>query len=67
VSVKSTVNKDESREIEEFMVEKKRQKEEAEKAKRERRAEIDSEIAEKKRKKKEEELAKINERQLKLW
>lgn len=60
-------NEDESREIEAFMVEKKRQEKEAERAKRERRAEINSEKEEKKRKKKEEELAKINERQLKLW
>jgi hypothetical protein len=58
---------DESREIEEFMVEKKRKEEEAEKAKRERQAEINREKEEKKRKKKEEELAKVNERQLKLW
>lgn len=58
---------DESREIEEFMVEKKRKEEEAEKAKRVRQAEINREKEEKKRKKKDEELAKINERQLKLW
>jgi hypothetical protein len=62
-----TANDEESREINEFMAEKKRQEEEAEKIKRERRAEINREIAEKKRKKKEEEQAKINERQLKLW
>ena len=60
-------NEDESREIEKFMVEKKRQEEDAKKTKRERQHEINREIAEKKRKKKEEELAKINERQLKLW
>ena len=63
----STANEEESREINEFMAEKRRQKEEAEQTKRERRAEINREIAEKKRKKKEEEQAKINKRQLKLW
>jgi len=62
-----TANEEESREINEFMAEKKRQEGESEKIKRERRAEINREIAEKKRKKKEEEQAKINERQLKLW
>ncbi len=62
-----TANEQESREINEFMAEKKRQEGEAEKIKRERRAEINREIAEKKRKKKEEEQVKINERQLKLW
>ncbi len=62
-----TANKEESREINEFMAEKKRQEGEAEKIKRERRAEINREIAEKKRKKKVEEQVKINERQLKLW
>jgi hypothetical protein len=65
--VTGIVNEDESREIEAFMVEKKRQEEEAEKARRERQAEINREKEEKKKKKKEEELAKINERQLKLW
>ena len=62
-----TANEEESREINEFMAEKKRQEKEAEQITRERRAEINREIAEKKRKKKEEEQAKINERQLKLW
>ncbi len=56
-----------SREIDKFMVRKKRKKEETERVRKERRAEINHEIAEKKRKKKEEERAKINERQLKLW
>ena len=62
-----TANAEESREINEFLAEKKRQEEEAEQTRRERRAEINREIAEKKSKKKEEEQAKINERQLKLW
>jgi hypothetical protein len=62
-----TANEEESRDIIEFMAEKKRQEEETERTRRERRAEINHEIAEKKRKKKEEEQAKINERQLKLW
>jgi len=63
-----TANEEESREINEFMAEKKRQEEETEQTRIERRAEINREIAEKKRKKKEEEgQAKINERQLKLW
>jgi hypothetical protein len=62
-----TANAEESREINEFMAEKKRQEEEAEKIKNERRAEINREIAEKKSKKKKEEQVKINERQLKLW
>lgn len=53
-----TANAEESREINEFMAEKKRQEEEAE---------INREIAEKKSKKKKEEQVKINERQLKLW
>ena len=58
---------EESRKINEFMAEKKRQEEEVEQTRRERRAEINHEIAEKKRKKKEEIEVKINERQLKLW
>lgn len=62
-----TANEEKSREINEFMAEKKRQKEEDEQTRRERRAEINREIAEKKRRKKEEEQAKVNERQLKLW
>jgi hypothetical protein len=62
-----TANEEESREINEFMAEKKQQEEEAEQARRGRRAEINREIAEKKRKKKEEGQVKINERQLKLW
>ena len=62
-----TANAEESREINEFLAEKKRQEEEAEQTRRERRAEINREIAEKKSKKKEEEQVKINERQLKLW
>ncbi len=63
-----TANEEESREINEFMAEKKRQEEETEQTRIERRAEINREIAEKKRKKKEEEgQAKINKRQLKLW
>lgn len=62
-----TANKEESREINEFLAKKKRQEEEAKQTRRERRAEINREIAEKKRKKKEKEQAKINERQLKLW
>ena len=62
-----TANKEESREINEFLAKKKRQEEEAEQSRRERRTEINREIAEKKRKKKEEEQAKINQRQLKLW
>ncbi|MEA3547949.1 MAG: DUF6398 domain-containing protein [Thermodesulfobacteriota bacterium] len=60
-------NEEESREIEEFMAEKKRQEAEAERARKERRAEINRKIAEKKRKKKEEEQAKLKARQLKLW
>jgi hypothetical protein len=62
-----TANEEESREINEFMAEKKQQEEEAEQTRRGRRAEINREIAEKKRKKKEEGQVKINERQLKLW
>jgi hypothetical protein len=62
-----TANKEESREINEFLAKKKRQEEAAEQARRERRTEINHEIAEKKRKKKEEEQAKIDQRQLKLW
>ncbi|MCW5212800.1 hypothetical protein VU04_07800, partial [Desulfobulbus sp. TB] len=57
----------ESRELEQFMAEKKKQEKAAAQAKKERRAEINREIAEKKRKKKEEEQAKQNGRQLKLW
>jgi len=62
-----TASEEESREIEEFMAEKKRKEDEAERARKERRAEINRKIAEKKRKKKEEEQAKIKARQLKLW
>ncbi|MEA3469571.1 MAG: DUF6398 domain-containing protein, partial [Thermodesulfobacteriota bacterium] len=62
-----TANEAESREINEFMAEKKRQEEEVEQTRKERRAEINREIAKKKRKKKEEKQAKINARQLKLW
>jgi hypothetical protein len=62
-----TANEEESREITEFMAEKKRQEDEAEQVRKERRAEINREIAEKKRKKKEEAQTKINARQLKLW
>ena len=60
-------SEEESREMDEFMATKKRQEEDAEQARKERRAEINREIADKKRKKKEAEQAKINERQLKLW
>ena len=62
-----TANEAESREINGFVAEKKRQEEEVEQTRKERRAEINREIAEKKRKKKEEKQAKINARQLKLW
>ena len=60
-------SEEESREIDEFMANKKQQEEEAERARRERRAEINREIAEKRRKKKEKEQAKMKARQLKLW
>jgi hypothetical protein len=60
-------SEEESREIDEFMVEKKRQEEDAEQARKERRAEINREIADKKRKKKEAEQAEISKRQHKLW
>ena len=63
----TTANEVESREINEFMAEIKRQEDEAEQISKERRAEINREIAEKKRKKKEEQEAKIIARQLKLW
>ena len=60
-------SEEESQEIEEFMAEKKRQEEDAEQARKERRAEINREIADKKRKKKEAEQAEISKRQHKLW
>jgi hypothetical protein len=60
-------DEEESRKIEQFMAEKKKQEEAAAQAKKERRTEINREIAEKKREKKEEEQAKKNGRQLNLW
>lgn len=59
--------KEETRKIEKFMTEQKKQEEKAERARKERRAEINRNIAEQKQKKKEEQKTKINERQLKLW
>ena len=60
-------SEEESRELEEFMAEKKRQEAEAEQTRQERLSEINREIAEKKRKKKEAEQTKLNKRQFKLW
>lgn len=58
---------EETRKIEKFMAQQKKQEEEAERARIKRRAEINRSIAEQKQKKKEEKQAKINKRQLKLW